>query len=92
MNLGAASQFLWGALTLGCLVATLLFARAWRASRDRLFMFLATAFFVLALNWLGLAVLHPLTETRHHVFLLRLLAFVLIIVGIIDKNRTGSSR
>jgi hypothetical protein len=44
----------------------------------------------LALNWIGLSAVDPALELQHYVFLLRLLAFILIIMGIIDKNRRGS--
>jgi hypothetical protein len=45
---------------------------------------------VFGLDWLLLAVVNPPSETRHYLYVLRLLAFVLIIVAIIDKNRTSS--
>ncbi len=80
-------QFLWGALAMGCWVAGLCFFRFWRVTRERLFLFLGSAFWVLVLNWTGLAFVPREDETRHYVFVLRLIAFVLIIVGIIDKNR-----
>ena len=81
------SQFLWGALAMACVTAGLLFLRFWDLSRERLFMFFALAFLVFAINWISLAVVNPSEETRHYFHLLRLLAFGLIIVGIIDKNR-----
>lgn len=80
--------FLWGALAMASTVAGLYFWRFWKESRDRLFVFFSAAFCVLALNWLGLAVTDE-PETRHWVYALRLVAFVLIIVGIVDKNRRG---
>lgn len=83
-------QFLWGALTLASLVAALFFLRYWKLAQDRLFAFFAIAFAVMGLNWLGLAIVDPAMENRHILYLLRLLAFVLIIVGIVDKNRRGS--
>jgi hypothetical protein len=83
-------QFLWGALTLSSVIATMFFVHYWRLSRDRLYVFFAVAFAAMALNWVGLAIADPHMETRHHIYLLRLLAFVLIIAGIVDKNRRGS--
>jgi hypothetical protein len=76
----------WGALAMACWVAGLFFLRFWRLSRDRLFVFFVLAFWLLALNWLGLGLLSG-PETRHQVTWLRLIAFSLIIVGIVDKNR-----
>lgn len=68
------------------------FLRFWKLSKDRFFLFLFLAFWVMALNWIGLLATQEPTETRHYVNALRLLAFVLIFVGIIDKNRRGSKR
>lgn len=41
----------------------------------------------LALNWAGLAVGSVVNETRHWFYLVRLLGFLLIIAGVMDKNR-----
>jgi hypothetical protein len=79
--------FLWGALTMGCAMIALHFMRYWRTSRDRLFIFFGIAFAVLAVNWLSLAIVDPTVEGRHLVYFLRLAAFLLIIIGIVDRNR-----
>lgn len=57
-----------------------------RGARDHLFVGLALGFGTLALHWAGLAVLHPPNETRHYLFVVRLLAFVFILAGVIVKN------
>jgi Family of unknown function (DUF5985) len=49
--------------------------------------FFAAAFAVFALNWIGLGVADPDNETLHYAYLTRLGAFLLILIGIIDKNR-----
>jgi hypothetical protein len=82
-------QFLWGALAMGSAVVALHFLRYWRNSHEPLFVWFAVAFIVMALNWLGLALIDPQSEVRHTLYLLRLAAFVLIILGIVDKNRRG---
>jgi uncharacterized membrane protein len=84
------NQLLWGALAMSGWVAGLFFLRFWRAGRDRLFLFFFLAFWTLALNWLALALVPSVSETRHQLYTLRLLAFFLIIVGVLDKN--GRSR
>jgi hypothetical protein len=84
-------DFLWGALAMGSVTIAVFFLRYWRRTGDRLFAFFAIAFAVMGLNWIGLALIDPGVEARHTVYLLRLAAFVLIIIGIIDKNR-GSGR
>jgi uncharacterized protein DUF5985 len=83
-------SFLWGMLSMSAAVASLLFLRYGKVTRDRLFMFFAAAFFALALNWLGLAIIEPDTEHRHLAYFLRLLAFFLILIGIVDKNVRAS--
>jgi hypothetical protein len=83
------NQFLWGALVMACWTAGLCFFRFWKSTRDRLFIYFGAAFWVLMLNWVALAIVPPRDESRHQVYLLRLLAFVLILIGIVDKNRSG---
>lgn len=79
--------FLWGALTMACAVIALYFLRYWRTSRDRLFAFFGVAFAIMALNWMSIALIDPMVEGRHYVYFFRLAAFLLIIIGIVDKNR-----
>lgn len=82
-------HYFWGALSAFSLVAGLFFLRFWRLSRDRLFLFFAAAFWTLAVHWTVLAVFDPDAETMHYHYLARLLAFGLIIAGVLDKNRRG---
>jgi hypothetical protein len=87
MITGAVNLVLWGALSMAAWVAGLFFLRFWRLSRDRLFAFFAIAFWLLGLNWLALALVNPGRESQHELYVVRLIAFVLIIIGIVDKNR-----
>ncbi|HEX6097734.1 MAG TPA: DUF5985 family protein [Thermoanaerobaculia bacterium] len=68
-------------------VAGLFFLRFWRASRDRLFALFGTAFFILGIQRLLLALTRSAFEDQAIFYTLRLLAFVIIIVAIVDKNR-----
>ena len=81
-------QFMLGGLVMGCFVAGLFFLRFFRKTRDRLFAIFATAFWLLGLNWLLLA-LTAQDEVQPWYYVIRLLAFVLILFAIIDKNRTA---
>ncbi|HEY7928405.1 MAG TPA: DUF5985 family protein [Steroidobacteraceae bacterium] len=84
--------FVWGLLAMGSLVPALFFLRYWRSSRDRLFAFFAVAFGLMALEWL-LASLGGTDEADHfQVLLLRILAFVSIIIGVLDKNHRDRER
>jgi cytochrome c biogenesis protein CcdA len=56
-------------------------------SADRLFAYFSLGFAVLAIHWAAVALVTPTLETRHEIYIIRLAAFLLIIVGIIDKNR-----
>lgn len=80
-------EFLMGMLAATTLIAGLFFLRYWRVSGDRLFAYFSLAFGVMSLSWIALAVTSVAFEQRHLIYLVRLLAFVLIIVGILDKNR-----
>lgn len=81
-------QFCWGMLTMAGFMASLFFLRHWKVTGDRLFIFFSVAFAMLAMNWFALSGVDPTFEARHLIYLIRLAAFVLIIVGIVDKNRT----
>jgi hypothetical protein len=83
-------EFLWGLLAMASAVASLLFLRYGRLTRDRLFLYFSAAFLAMTLNWTGLAIIEPNTEHRYLAYALRLLAFVLILIGIIDKNLRAS--
>jgi len=83
-------QFLNGIAAAGSIGVGVFFLRLFRQTRDRLVALFGLAFFGLALNWLALAFVAPENENRHYVFVLRLLAFLLIIAAIVDKNRPRS--
>ena len=79
-----------GALVTASAVIGLFFLRFWRESGDRLFLMFSLAFWVLALNWLGLGILRDRDEAGALLYVVRLLAFLLIIVAIVDKNRVAA--
>lgn len=84
------TQFFSGATMMGMVVAALFFLRFYRDTRDRLFAMFAAAFFILALNRIAIAILNPPDEVSALFYVIRLLAFLLILVAIIDKNRARS--
>ena len=83
---GDLHMYLNGALSAMCGVIGLFFLRYWRLTRDRFFVYFTAAFWIMAVNW-TLVASFATDETRHYFYLGRLLAFVLILVAIIDKNR-----
>lgn len=86
------SHFMEGALFMGYLTIALFFLRFWRRSFDRLFAFFALAFTILAASRLTLTLMDLPNETQLFIRLLRLAAFLLILWGIIDKNRKPSAK
>ena len=80
-------DFLDGASCLAATAIALFLARFWRATGDRLFGIFALAFAVLAVNRVVLAATDDASEAHTFVYLARALAFALIIVAIVDKNR-----
>jgi hypothetical protein len=81
------NSFLAGAICMGCLVAALFFIRFWRSTRDRLFLFFAAAFLVLMTERVIRELMEIKTEWGPAVYSLRLGAFILLLLGIVDKNR-----
>jgi amino acid transporter len=79
-----------GAMVMGYLVAGLFFLRFWRDTRDRLFAIFAAAFALLAVQRLVLTLaVHDGDPGSAWIYAIRLVAFLLIIFAIIDKNRAG---
>ena len=80
------ASFFNGAAAMASLAAGVFFVRFWRESHDRLFVCLAAAFATFAINYTMLGVL-PLPDERAYAFVLRLVGFVAILVGILVKDR-----
>lgn len=81
-----------GATAMGCGVAGLFFLRFWHRTHDRLFLIFALAFWTLGLVRVALLLSGGVSESRMYIYLFRLLAYALIVVAIIDKNRSGGRR
>ncbi len=81
--------FLGGAITCGFTLASLFFARFWRRTGDGLFLAFAAAFVLLGLQQALLVLSGIPVEERSPLYLLRLAAFLLIIVAIVRKNARG---
>ena len=82
-----AVTFMSGAIVAGYSLAGLFFLKFWRQTRDEFFLILAPAFWLLGLGsalsrFSGLPV-----EDRSMFYLIRLSAYVLILLAIWRKNR-----
>jgi len=82
---------LTGALAALDFVIALFFLRFHSRTRDRLFALFATAFGILGVQRLLLTVASDWGEDTVWLYGIRLVAFVLIIVAIVDKNRGAGS-
>lgn len=84
---------LLGAIAMASFVAGLFFLRFWKSSKDRFFLFFAIAFWIEAVNRMMLALMVPSSEGIPVLYLIRFLAFGLILFAIVDKNRyRGASK
>jgi hypothetical protein len=81
--------FLYGISATAAWVCGLFFFRFWRRSGDPLFGFFGAGFWLLSGSWILLALLYPAEESRPYIYGVRLIAFVLLILGIVAKNRSA---
>lgn len=82
--------FVAGVMCAGYLVAALFFFRFWSETRDRLFGMFGLAFAVLGANRMLLTLIGDGHEARTGLYVVRLLAFLLILAAILDKNRASA--
>ena len=82
--------FLAGAAAFGFFVGSLFFLRYWRRTHDELFLMFAAAFALLGAGQTIHALANIPNEERGSLYLIRLFAFVLILVAIYRKNRSAS--
>lgn len=68
-------------------VCALFFYQFWKRTHDLFFIFFADAFFLMGCERLVLLFVGGQTEYRVYGYSLRLLAFVIIVGGIVYKNR-----
>jgi hypothetical protein len=78
--------FIQGAIMFGFFVASIFFAKFWRETHDRLFLLFALSFGLMGVNRIGFLLTGLETELRTYQYFVRLIAFILIIVAIVDKN------
>jgi uncharacterized membrane protein HdeD (DUF308 family) len=79
--------FLLGVIVTASLVAGAFFLKFWRQTRDPLFLAFAAAFLVEGVNRLTFLFLENPNEGRPLIYVVRLLAFLLILAAIVQKNR-----
>lgn len=80
-------SYLNGSITVCSLMIGLFFFKYYRKTRDRLLVYFGVAFWMLGAERFLLTLVPQENESRSLIFLLRLSAFLLIIIGILGKNR-----
>jgi hypothetical protein len=68
-------------------ISATMFLRYWRDSRDTLFALFAVAFVLLGLSWALLSIFNPVGDASPYVYGLRLVAFLVLIAAVVQKNR-----
>lgn len=84
-QLHTLNAFLNGIIAMGHVTAALFFLRFWRKTVDRLFAFFGIAFFLLGVVRATFVILGEPGE-EHYVYWFRLLAYLIILAAIVDKN------
>ena len=84
--------FLLGVITTCSFVAGGFFLKFWRRTRDPLFLAFGAAFLIEGLNRISFLFIERPNEGRPVMYVVRLLAFLLIVAGIVWKNRARTPR
>ena len=79
--------FLLGVIVTASLAAGLYFLKFWRRTRDPLFLAFGAAFLIEGINRIGFLLVEKPNEGSPAIYIVRLLAFLLILAAIIRKNR-----
>lgn len=87
-----SGEFVSGGTAVAAFVIALFFVRYWRQTRDPLFFMFAGGFLTFAASRLILAFFDEDDEGRIFIYGLRLVAFTLILVAIVQKNRTPAGQ
>lgn len=80
------TDFAYGVIAAGYLIAGVFFLRFWSKTRESLLLIFACAFWLLAISQTLLGILELDREEQSWIYLIRLLAFSLIIIGIVSVN------
>jgi hypothetical protein len=79
--------FLLGVIVTASLAAGLYFLKFWRQTSDVLFLGFAAAFLIEGINRAAFLLLERPDEGKPSIYVVRLLAFLLLLAAILYKNR-----
>jgi hypothetical protein len=89
----ALYHFFSGGVMIGCFATALLFFRFYRRHADRFFAIFAAAFALLAVNRVVILMLTTHLESHSPaIYLIRLAAYLLILLAILQKNRASAGQ
>lgn len=80
-------DFLLGGTSVALLGSSIFFLRYWKDTKDQLFAFFSASFFIMAISQVGI-LFGTDVDRLPYGYWMRLASFVLIIMGIIEKNLT----
>jgi uncharacterized membrane protein HdeD (DUF308 family) len=83
--------FLLGVIVAATLGSAAFFLKFWRQTRDPLFLAFGVAFLIEAVNRCFVLIVDKPNEGHTLIHLIRVLSYVVILAGIIHKNRRGSA-
>ena len=83
------NPMLVGAFIMASSVVSLFFFRFWKTTHDRFFLFFALSFAIEGVNRIIMEFSHT-PDHKPLVYLMRLLAYLLIIWAILDKNKRST--
>ncbi len=86
------NNFLGGAIAAGYAVAALFFLKFYFRTKDRLFVLFCVALLMLGSTRVWMVMIPNDPDESHYLYLVRLLAYLLILGAIIDKNLPRRSR
>lgn len=82
------AEFIFGLVAMAYFVVGVFFLRFWTQTKDRLFVWFCAAFWILAFQRVLLTVLGETKETPWYIIIFRLIGYIIILVAIVDKNRS----
>lgn len=80
-------RFMLGIIFTTSIVAAAFFFKFWRKTHERLFLAFGVAFLIEGFNRLGFLFLDDPSEGSPAIYTIRLVAFLLVLVAILSKNR-----
>ena len=87
MEMMMVKPLLLGAIALGSAVAGLFFLRFWQRTKDRLFLYFSFSFLLQAFSRVLMGLSAASSDEHPAIYLIRSIAYGLIIFAIVDKNR-----